>query len=172
MSFEDGALIARGSASHDWIVQTRRLAQLLPGVTRLAEDGLVDLDLAGGELESVKREIERSAIRFATGSFEITPDQREELDRVSSKIQRLELLSQSQAMPVRVEVLGHADQSGSQELNNRLIDERAEQVVSALTALGTRPAVLEIPDSKASGRPIEYSRTVTFNVKIGAGGNK
>ena len=166
LGFEDGVLAARGSASHEWIVQARRLATIIPGVVRFGEEGLVDRDLARGEMESVKREIEQHAIRFAVGSPELTPDQKDELNRVLSEVQRLGLLARSQGAQARVEVWGHADQSGSQELNDRLIAARAERVVSALVALGVNQTDLEIADPKASSKLRDYTRTATFKVKL------
>lgn len=166
VSFEDGALLARGSASHEWIVQARRLAPIIPGVVRLDEHELIDKDLARSEMESLKRQIELRAIRFAIGRAEITSDQREELNRMMTEIQRLGLLARSQGTQLRVEVWGHADQSGSQELNDRLIAARAQQVMSALVALGVEQTDIEIADPKASSKLREYSRTATFKAKL------
>lgn len=174
LSFEDSALVARGLASHEWIVQARRLATIIPGVARFGEEGLVDRDLARSEMESIKREIEQRAIAFALGSAELTPDMREELGRLVPAIHRLRLLAGSQGVTMRVEVWGHADQSGSQEINDRLIAARAEQVVSALAAAGVAREDLEIADVKASSKLKEYTRTATFKVKLtdSTGGNK
>jgi OOP family OmpA-OmpF porin len=174
LSFEEGVLVARGSASHEWILQARRLAPIIPGVVRFGEERLVDRDLARSEMESVKRGIEQRAIRFGVGSAEITEDQRNELNSVVSEIQRLGLLAGSQGTQARVEVWGHADQSGSQEINDRLIAARAGQVLSALVALGVPQADLEVADPKASSRLREYSRTAAFKVKLidAASGNK
>jgi outer membrane protein OmpA-like peptidoglycan-associated protein len=125
-------------------------------------------------MESVKRAIEQRAIRFAVGSAEIAEDQRNELKSVVSEIQRLVLLAGSQGIQARVEVWGHADQSGSQEMNDRLIAARAGQVLSALVALGIQQADLEVADPKASSRLREYTRTAAFKVKLidPASGNK
>ena len=174
LSFEDGALVARGSSSHEWIIQARRLAPIISGVARLSEEGFVDRDLARSEIESVKRDIEQCAIFFAVGSAEIASDQRFELNRVLSAIQRAEGLAQYQNAHVRVEVWGHADQSGSRETNDRLIAARAEQVLSALRELGVQQGNVEIGDSRASGKSSEYVRTATFKVRLidGASGNK
>ncbi|HSO74593.1 MAG TPA: OmpA family protein [Blastocatellia bacterium] len=166
ISFENDALVAQGSASHEWIVQARRLAPIIPGVTRLDERELIDKDLARSEMESLKRQIEQRAIRFAVGSSELTTDQREELNRVMTEIQRLGLLARSQGTQLRVEVWGHADQSGSQEINGRLIAARAQQVMSALVVLGVEQSQIEIADPKASSKLRDYTRTATFKANI------
>ncbi|HSB08354.1 MAG TPA: OmpA family protein [Blastocatellia bacterium] len=166
LSVQDGALVATGSASHEWIAAARKVTQMMPSVTRFADENLVDLDLARNEIDSLARQLEQRAIRFAIGSVEITPDQREELSRASAEIQRLEVLSQSLGSQIRVEVWGHADQSGSAALNDRLIAARAEQVMSALA--GSNHQSLEIADPAASGVPPEFTRSVTFKVKLGS----
>lgn len=166
LSFEDGALVARGTASHEWIVQARRLAPIIPGVERFGEQELVDGDLARSEMESLKRQIEQRAIHFAIGSAEVTTDQKEELNRLGTEIERLGLLARSQGTQLRVEVWGHADQSGSQEVNDRLIAARAQQVFSTLVALGISQSEVEIADPRASSKLRDYTRTATFKTKL------
>ena len=163
LSVEGGELVATGYADHEWIKTARKLAQMMPSVTRFADEGLIDLDMARTEMQSVKQSLEQRSIQFALGSAEITPDQHGELIRTTAEIQRLESLSQSQGLPLRIEVWGHADQSGSQELNDRLIAARANQVMSALLAAGAKN--LEIADARVSGKTAEYTRSVTFKVR-------
>ena len=163
LSVEDGALVARGYADHEWIKTARKLAQMMPSVTRFADEGLIDLDMARTEMESVKQSLEQRAIKFALGSAEITPDQHGEVIRSAAEIQRLDSLSQSQRLSLRIEVWGHADQSGSQELNDRLIASRANQVMAALLEAGAKN--LEIVDAKISGKTRQYTRSVNFKVK-------
>ncbi len=166
LSVEGGALVARGAAPHDWIKAARVIAQMMPSVTGFNEASLIDQDLARSEIGSVMQQIERGAIRFAVGSAELTPDQRDELNRVMTEIERLVLLARLLGVPARVEVWGHADQSGSQQINDRLIAARAEQVMSALLEVGGDKAAIEIADPKASSKLREYTRTATFKVKL------
>jgi OOP family OmpA-OmpF porin len=174
LNVEDGTLVARGAAPHDWVRAARMVTQMMPSVTRYSDESLVDLDLARSEIGTVMQQIERSAIPFAVGSAELTPDQADVLHRVMTDIKRCGLLARSLGVQPRVEVWGHADQSGSQALNDRLIAARAEQVVSALLALGVNRTDIEIADPKASSKLREYSRTATFKVKLidTPGGNK
>ena len=164
LSVEDGTLVARGAAPHDWVRAARRVTQMMPSVTRYSDESLVDLDLARGESGAVMQQIERSSIPFAVGSAELTPDQGVELHRVMTEIKRYGLLARSLGVQPRVEVWGHADQSGSQALNARLIAARAEQVCrrfSHLESIGPT----SICGPKASGKLREDSRTATFKVK-------
>jgi len=166
LSVEDGALVARGAAPHDFIKAARRIPQMMPSVSRFDEDNLVDIDTAQSEMGAIVQGIEHLAIRFAVGSADLAPDQRDELRGVISEIQRLAVVAPSLGRTFRVEVWGHADQSGSQELNDRLIAARAEQVMSTLLALGGKSTDLEIADPAVSSKLKEYTRTATLKVKL------
>jgi outer membrane protein OmpA-like peptidoglycan-associated protein len=172
LSVEDGALVARGSAPRDFIKAARTMTQMMPSIDRFDEEDLIDLDAAQGEIGAATQRIEQRAIRFAVGSAELGPDQRDELKGLLLDIQRLGLLARSLRTAFRVEVWGHADQSGSQEVNDRLIAARAEQVMSVLLALGGKQLELEIADPGASSKLREYTRTATFRVKLAATANK
>jgi OOP family OmpA-OmpF porin len=166
LSFENGALVARGAAPHEWIKAARTITQMTPGVNRFDDQRLVDIDLAQSEVGAVQQRIEKRAIQFAVGSAELAPDQTDELNGLLSDLQRLDLLAQSLGTTVHIEIWGHADQSGSQELNDRLIAARAAQVMSALLALGAKQTDLAIADPKASSKLREYTRSATVKVKM------
>ena len=174
LSVESGALVARGAAPHDWIKAARTITQMTLGVSRFDEEDLVDIEMAQSEFGVVRQRIEQRAIRFAVGSADLPPEQRDELKGVMTDIQRLYLLAQSLGTRFRIEVWGHADQSGSQELNDRLIAARAGQALSALIALGAKQTDLAIADPEASSKLREYTRTATFKVSQieSATGNK
>jgi OOP family OmpA-OmpF porin len=174
LSVEDGALVARGSAPHDWISAARKVAEVMPGVSRFNEKDLEDIDTVRSQIQAVTREIEQHAIRFAVGSSDLAPDQRGELESVMLEIQHLQMLAQSVGAPLCIEVRGHADQSGSKELNDQLIPARALQAISALIEMGAKSTNLQIADANASSMAREYSRTATFRVKQAdaANGNK
>ncbi|HXU07796.1 MAG TPA: OmpA family protein, partial [Blastocatellia bacterium] len=163
LSVEHGSLIARGFAEHDWIRTARRISQMIPSLSGFDDQGLIDLDNARAQFESAKKNLEQRSIQFAIGSSEITPDQRDELNRVASDLNQIDALASSLRMPVRVELWGHADQSGSQELNDRLIAARAQQVMTSLSAGNAKKLV--IADANDSARLAEYTRSVTFKVK-------
>lgn len=174
LSVEDGVLVARGSAPHDFIKGARQATQLMPSVSGFNEENLIDQDLARSEAGALIQQIERRAIQFEVGSAELTPDQRAEVNSLMTEIRRFGLLAQSLGVQASVEVWGHADQSGSQELNARLIAARAEQVLSALLAFGPAGTKIEIADTGASSKLREYARTATFKARMidAANGNK
>jgi OOP family OmpA-OmpF porin len=166
LHIQQGSVVANGVASHDWINAARRAIQMMPSVAGFSEEGLVDLDLARSEAQSVMQRLQQRAIHFAVGDADLTADQRDELNRVKTDIQRLVLIARSLGSEARVEVWGHADQSGSQEINARLIAARAERVLSALVELGINRSNIEIADPKASSKLREFTRTATFKSRI------
>lgn len=156
--------MARGFATHDWIKTARRVAQTMPGLARLDEQDLIDIDNVRNDLQAVTNSLEQHSILFRVGSAEIDPEEREQLKIVMSDIQRLAKLSKPLGEVFRVSVEGHADQTGPQELNDRLIPARAAQVMSTLMEMGAKPHEVEIADPTASKKAREYNRTVTFRV--------
>lgn len=168
LEFEDNTLYASGIAPRAWIVEARRLARAVPGVDQFQEENLSD----ESEIEAVIREIESITIAFATGSAEITPDQNVRLERAASGMRKLTEFSQSTGKSVRVEISGFADSTGTNEMNMRLSQERADRVLSTLAMKGIKLAevnakgmgVRAASPSGASGEEMQSYRSVTFRV--------
>ena len=161
LRIEDSALVGEGIAPHAWIMEARRLAQMIPGVTTFREEKLVDGDGAGNRIASLRQQIERSAITFDAGSRELSPDQDDAIRKIAADIHALGALSQEIGKAVRIEVSGYTDQTGTEEGNERLRQQRAETVRAALIARGVKPD--EIVSTGAQQlRTIE--RKVTFKV--------
>jgi outer membrane protein OmpA-like peptidoglycan-associated protein len=161
LRIEDGALVAEGTAPHAWIVEARRLAQMIPGIAAFREESLVDADGAGNRIEAIRQQIEQSAITFDTGSANLSPDLDSALRKIASDIQSLGDLSRQVGKAVRVEISGYTDQSGTEEANQRLRQQRAETVRAALISRGVKPDEV-IPTGAQLRRTIE--RKVIFKV--------
>jgi OOP family OmpA-OmpF porin len=167
LKFEENTLYASGIAPRGWIMEARRLAAVVPGVEEFREENLSD----ASELQSLKSEIESIAITFATGSSEITADQNEPLERAASALRKLKEFSESIGKPIRVEVSGFADRTGTDELNLRLSHERAVSALAALAAKGMKQTDITAKglgvrtDSPgASSQQMQSYRSVTFRV--------
>jgi OOP family OmpA-OmpF porin len=170
LKFEDNTLFASGIAPHGWIMEARRLAPVIPGVEEFREENLSD----ESELESLKSEIESITITFATGSAEITPDQNDRLEQAAPRMRRLNELSESIGKPIRIEVSGFADRTGTDDLNLRLSHDRAVGVLAALAAKGvvqtgiTAKGLGVRADSPTGGSTQEMQsyRSVMFRVSL------
>ncbi len=123
LRFNDGVLSAEGVARREWIVETRRAARFVPGVSQFREDKLFDTDT-----------IERQMLLFESDNSRLVPGQEEKFRNLIAEFERLRAQAQTGGMRVRVEITGRTDQSGLAERNNQLSAERAALVASELNA--------------------------------------
>ena len=127
---ENNALYASGSANHQWIVEARRLVRVIPGLDKFDESDLVDTNLR--DLLEVKSRIENRVIRFVLDTTNIAAGQMDELDTMTSEIKRLHELAPGAGKSVSVAIIGHTDQLGTEDKNQRLSSDRAESVRTIL----------------------------------------
>ncbi|MCI0487346.1 MAG: OmpA family protein [Blastocatellia bacterium] len=166
LQVEGSTLRAEGSASDDWIVEARRLAQALPAITRFEEENLVDAERG---IERMKQKIESLEIRFEVGSAEITPDQTGKLDELIAEVRRLEVFLKSIGRRARIEILGYTDRTGSETLNRGLSRERAASVIAFVSSKGLEmggSVSMAAADSETAGRERLYDRKTTFRVVL------
>jgi OOP family OmpA-OmpF porin len=119
LRLNDGLLEAEGFASHHWVLETRRVARLLPGITQFKEDKLFDLE-----------RIENPLLMFDSNQAQLRSDQQGKLEQLVAEIEHLRQLSGERK--VRLEITGRTDGSGSEALNSTLSQSRAETVAAAL----------------------------------------
>lgn len=158
---KDSVLEAEGFASHQWVVETRRAARLLPGLGQFREDELLDLE-----------RIENPLLMFELDKTELRPGQEEKLNRLVADIQRLEQLTV--AKNVRLEIAGHTDGSGTEARNGTLSQGRANVIAATLqarlrtstnlttTAVGSKEKLRE----EVSEADRAANRSVTFKVVV------
>jgi outer membrane protein OmpA-like peptidoglycan-associated protein len=121
LNFTDGVLEAEGFAPHQWVLDTRRVARLLPGVSQFREDKLFDLV-----------RIENPLLMFDVNQTQIRSDQQGTLDQLLSEISHLRQLAGEKK--VKLEITGHADGSGTESQNSTLSQGRADTVAALLKA--------------------------------------
>jgi OOP family OmpA-OmpF porin len=163
LKFDNGVLSASGLASQNWLHEARKLAKMVPAVTRFQEDGILD---AGKELDALKERIEKRTIHFELGSAEITSGQNEAIETLATDLIKLQELSHFLSKEFRLEVCGHTDLTGSERLNQRLERDRATNVIARLTSTGINahnlsPVTARQARQRNEGSP-DYDRKVTF----------
>ncbi|MDQ3753136.1 MAG: OmpA family protein, partial [Acidobacteriota bacterium] len=158
---EGGVLSAEGAARHDWIVEARRAARFIPGVSQFREDQLFDTDT-----------IEKQILLFELDGSQLVPGQEEKFRNLVAEFERLSAQARSRDQRVRVEITGRTDRTGSEERNAKLSQERAAVIAAELNArlparddfqivaAGTRDILRE--ELTAADRAV--NRSVTFKI--------
>jgi OOP family OmpA-OmpF porin len=107
------------------------------------------------ELNSLKTAIEQHTIRFDPGQSDLTGGAMDSLETAAAQIQKLFATAERH---LRLEVTGHTDERGSEEINTRLGSDRAQQVATALANLGVDAGRLSVRSAGAS-EPVRRGRT-------------
>jgi outer membrane protein OmpA-like peptidoglycan-associated protein len=118
----------------------------------------------------LKRAIEQQTIRFQPGRSSFGDEAADAVDSVGAFI--AQLFAATRPNLVRVELTGHTDERGTEQINARLGSDRASEVAAALVGRGVDPARLSIR-SAGSAEPVRpghserdrsFNRSVTFRV--------
>jgi outer membrane protein OmpA-like peptidoglycan-associated protein len=172
LELKDGILLVNGSASHQWIVEARRIVRTIPGILRYQEDNLVDVDLR--DINLVREKIIKQHLLFNVSETEIEPDHMKILNDLSIDISQLFKLGQVIDKRVHIDIVGHADARGSEEVNKVISTKRANNALSFLiskglnaenfTALGVGSSEPEREEITEQDR--KFNRNVRFRVVI------
>ena len=121
LSVKDGALVAEGFATHEWVTETRRAARFLPGLAGIHDEKLLDLN-----------RIHDPLLMFQLDRSDLVPGQDEKFNLLVGDIERLQALAVELKKNVRLEISGHADGTGTEARNAALSEERARAIATAL----------------------------------------
>ena len=124
---EGDTLVATGSASTDWVKNTRRLALLVPGITHYRDEGLVAVSIP-----DLLSRVNRTIVHFSSGSATVEPSEHSRLNEVASQLRELGQAVFESGQRVRLELRGAADETGSAAINLELSKLRAQTVLAAL----------------------------------------
>ena len=133
LSANGDELEAQGFASHNWIMEARRTARFLPGINRFRDDKLFDLE-----------RIEDPLLLFETDLVTLRPGQEDKLNRLIDDLNHLRELAGDR--PVKLEITGRTDLTGTEMRNNALSQGRADTVAAMLKSrLPSWPNLTIIP---------------------------
>ena len=120
LSFENGDLIADGTASAEWLAEAKKLAPVLAGVSefKIGQEGL----------QSLKNKIEAQNIVFNCSTTDFAENQN--LSELTKDIENLNNLAVAASKKLQIEIRGHASDSGTSEINDKISQERAEKVLA------------------------------------------
>ena len=128
--------------------------------------------VAAREFTAQKLAIEESVIRFVQAQSQPTPEELDELDEIAARVRSLLQAAASLHKSVRVNVIGHTDDLGTKETNDRLSQDRANQVVEALAAADVDRQFLSA-DGVSNSQPVRtgsserdrsFNRSVSFRI--------
>ncbi|HEY0321900.1 MAG TPA: OmpA family protein [Pyrinomonadaceae bacterium] len=161
LKLTDGVLEAEGFATLQWITEMRRVVRFVPGVSQFKDDNLFDVD-----------RIVNPSLLFEVDSTSLVPGQEEKFKQLVADIARLQKLAELMKKNVRLEIIGRADASGSEERNQELRPARAQVIASALNAwLTSKTNMTIVPAGSAEQLRKEVTeadraanRSVTFKI--------
>jgi OOP family OmpA-OmpF porin len=164
------SLYASGAAPHDWVIQTRQLVTSLPGILHFEEDNLIDTDLR--TLENIKKKIESQVIFFKIGGKDFAPGQNAAINDLVESIRQLLSLAKIFDRRPQLEIIGHSDNRGTEELNIQISRERAKTFrllldskgIAAETIIAKGVGTKEPLREEISEQDRAYNRSVTFKV--------
>jgi OOP family OmpA-OmpF porin len=153
LAFQDGALIAAGAAPVDWIRESRRLAPLVPGVSRFDTASLVD-----AQVRRLGDELSSSPVLFVRGTLNVEAGADEALAAHLERLRQLDALAELAGGPLVIEIVGHADGDGSPQTNESLSVSRANVVRSQIDALRL-PNIRTVERGVGSSQPASPGTT-------------
>jgi len=133
LQYSGGVLTAGGSAAPEWILESQRIAALVPGVDRYDQAPLVD-----AEIRSRIQELEAAPLLFVRGSTIFEAGSDAVLEAHLERARALDTLAPASGKRYMLAITGHADSDGPPTINDVLSTRRAEHVRAAFAALGLR----------------------------------
>ncbi|CAN2039040.1 Flagellar motor protein MotB [Candidatus Magnetomoraceae bacterium gMMP-15] len=168
--FKDGILRAEGEAPHKWIVEARKLAKAIPGITSFNEKALVDTDFMN--MESAEKEIEKNYFFFVVNLRRLMPGQKDKINNVVKEMHRLYNHAKVLNKKVIIKIIGHTDSTGQEHKNIKLSKGRANKILSIFLAKGFKKSNFNVigvgskkplrKNKKESGK--KFNRCVNFSV--------
>jgi outer membrane protein OmpA-like peptidoglycan-associated protein len=122
---------------------------------------------------SERSAIEQYVVRFSQGKWDISDEDLDGIDEIAGHTRSLIAAAGTLNRSVQIELTGHADELGPEDVNVQLSQDRAGQVAAALVAGGvdaklltTRGAATSEPvRTGTSERDRSFNRSVSFRVK-------
>ncbi|MGD8769689.1 MAG: OmpA family protein [Desulfobacterales bacterium] len=172
LEFKNGTLKVKGLASYQWFVETRRIVKAIPGIVNYQEDNVVEADLKN--IEIISEKIKKQTLLFHIGETEIEPDHMDILNNLATDISKLYDLAQNFDKQIYIEIVGHADSTGTEKTNMEISLKRANNVMSILSSKGIHAESIKAI-GVGSSEPIreeitdkdrKFNRSVTFRVAL------
>ncbi len=123
-------LYLSGAAPKAWLATAYRQIRFLPAITTMVEENFSTLEMEA--MLSQKELLETLLIDFPIGSTRFGADAQNQVETVSGTIIGLISSAEAAGFTVHIEITGHTDSTGSDELNRSISQQRADQIYAAL----------------------------------------
>jgi outer membrane protein OmpA-like peptidoglycan-associated protein len=127
-------LYASGSAPRQWILETQKLWQFIPGVTQFNDDNLQEFELS--QLELYKQQIEQETLLFAEGTTDLIVGEDSKLANLVVKINQLLDIAKYLDKDISLQIIGNTSSTGTEPRNNYLSQARANKILSYFNSQG------------------------------------
>jgi OOP family OmpA-OmpF porin len=151
LSYRDGTLTATGPAPDRWILESERLAPALPGVRRFAYAGVSPEVRLAQSLAAV-------ALLFPKGESFLDAGQDPAIADAVRSLTALNDLGTLRGRAYDVDIVGHADTDGPDQVNSPLSLARADAVLKLLP-LDRLPALTFAPVGVGVAEPLSPGST-------------
>lgn len=166
LTVRDGILSATGTASQQWISESKKLAPFIPGISQFQWND-------AEEVAGLQKEIESLSVHYVVNEIKLMPGQAEVVEVLAKSLLRLDELAEQTNRSITVRIIGHTDSSGTKENNQALSQGRAAQAKAQLEARAsqlkkTKFVTESVKDQQAVASNPEANRRVTFKVEMGS----
>jgi outer membrane protein OmpA-like peptidoglycan-associated protein len=170
---ENGILKATGNAPAQWIARVRTIWRYIPGITQFEDKNLIDLNI--NQLQSYKKQIEQEMLFFSEGTTTFLPAEEQKLQNLVQTIQQIQDAGKALDKNVQIEIVGHANTTGTETRNIILSQARAKKILSFFKSRGININNFQY-EGVGSTQPIhqsvlgenkKYNRRVSFKVFLG-----
>ena len=164
LTVRDGILSATGTASQQWISESKKLAPFIPGISQFQWNN-------AEAVAGLQKEIESLSVRYEVNESKLMPGQEEVIEALMQRLIQLEELVQQTNQSITVKIIGHTDSSGTNENNQALSQGRATHAKTQLEARArllkkTRFVTEGMKDQQAVAGSPEANRRVTFKIEM------
>jgi outer membrane protein OmpA-like peptidoglycan-associated protein len=173
LSVKDGVLHVAGQPPSKWLSDLRARGLFIPGIRALDLGRFTPEQIAFHE---ARNKIQAVVLRFPPASAALSPAERANLRNLLPQLKDVLGASVTPQGGTMIEIVGHSDTTGAEELNQDLSQRRADRVAWELIQLGIPEKNLQA-EGVATAQPVrpedseenrQYNRSVTFRVKVAA----
>jgi OOP family OmpA-OmpF porin len=136
-TLSDETLVAKGTASREWMRAVRARALFIAGISAYDDTMLEAADLAG--LRKAIEDLKAMRLYFPVAEAQIAKGQEDALEALLAVVREIQSLQRLADIPVEIVIIGHTDDSGTERLNLLLSHSRAKNVFQYLVTNGVDP---------------------------------